>query len=442
MPRSLLISLVALAANALAGAPAQTVSFQRDIAPILQRRCVNCHSEENAKGGYRLDTFTALQTAGDSGEPTVTAGKSDHSELHRLLTLSDSTERMPQKADALPAEEIAAIKQWIDEGAAFDGADPHRPLAELVRDVHLRPAPAHYARPIPVTALAFNGDARRLAVSGYREVLLYNTADSTLARRIGGMPERITSLAWNPQKNLLAVAGGTPGQWGTVALVDVANGYKTRFLCDLPELVLAVDFAKDGSTLVAGAGDRALRVFDVSTGKVTKTLRLHADWVQDVAFNSGGTRLVTASRDRTARVLDTADWHQVASYQGHDTALLAATFSADGSRVISTGARGEGQIWHPEQANKRADLSDIGSDARQLVSGWFGFAAAGSDGAIRLYQAEKRDPWLVLQGNRSAVQSLAVSKHGDYLASGNAAGEVVIWSSQCWAPVTSFVAAP
>ena len=442
MHRSLLISLLALAANAFAGAPAQAVSFQRDIAPILQRRCVNCHGEENAKGGYRLDTFAALQTTGDSGEPPLTAGKSGHSELHRLLTLSDPTERMPQKADALPAGEIAAIKQWIDEGAAFDGADPQRPLAELARDVHLRPAPAHYARAIPVTALAFNGDGRRLAVSGYREVLLYNTVDTTLARRIGGVPERITSLAWNPQKNLLAVGGGTPGQWGTVALVDVATGYQLRFLCDLPELVLAVDFAKDGSTLVAGAGDRALRVFDVSTGKAIKTLRLHADWVQDVAFNSDGTRLVTASRDRTARVLDTSDWHQVASYQGHDTALLAATFSSDGSRVISTGARGEGQVWNPEQANKRVDLSDIGSDARQLVSGWFGVAAAGSDGAIRLYQAEQRSPWLVLQGNHDAIQALSASRNGDYLASGSASGEVIIWSSGCWAPVAQFTAKP
>ena len=441
MVRSLTTLIFVLSAAAFAGTQPGGISFQRDVAPILQRRCVNCHNEENAKGGYRADSFAALQKPGDSEAAPLAPGKPEASELHRLLVTTDADERMPQKADALPPEESAAIRDWIAQGAIYDGGDPARSVAELVRDFHLRPAPARYARPVPVTALAFNGDGRRLAVSGYREVLVWNTAEATLARRIGGMPERITALAWHPQKNLLAVAGGTPGQWGTIALIDVANGYRARFLCDLAELVLTVAFSNDGGTLVAGGGDRALRVIDTSTGKTTKVLRSHADWVQDVAFNPGGTRLVTASRDRTARVLDTADWQQVASYQGHDTALLAAAFSPDGSRVF-TSARGTGHIWHPEQANKRGELADIGNDARQLVSGDFGIAAAGSDGAIRLYQAETKEPWLVLREHRHSVQALAASRNSGLLASGSADGEVIVWSSSCWAPVARFVAVP
>jgi WD40 repeat protein len=433
--------IAASAAAALGGEPGSAVSFQRDIAPILQRRCVNCHNEDSSKGGFRLDTFAALQKPGDSEASPIIPGKPEGSEIHRLLVTADPDERMPQKADALPSEELEVIKRWIEEGAAYDGGDANRSVAELVRDFHLRPAPTKYARPVPITALAFNGDGRRLAVSGYREVLIWNTPEGTLARRIGGMPERITSLAWQPQKNLLAVAGGTPGQWGTVALIDVTNRYRVRFLCDLPELVLSAEFSKDGSTLVAGAGDRALRIFDTSSGKTTKVLRLHADWVQDVAFNPDGTRLVTASRDRTARVLDTADWHQITSYQGHDTGLLAAAFSRDGSRVITT-ARNSGHIWHPEQGNKRGDLLEIGPDARQLVSGTFGIAAGGSDGALRFYQGEGKEPWLVLKEHHDAVQSVTVSRNGDLLASGSADGEVIVWSPSCWAPVTRFFAVP
>lgn len=388
-----------------------------------------------------MDSFAALKTAGDSGAEPIVAGKAKGSELFRLLVTKDSDERMPQKADALPIEEAGLIGRWIEEGAIFDGSDPSRPLAELVRESYLRPAPDHYPRPAPVTALAFNGDGRRLAVSGYREVLLWDIARGSLARRIGGMPERISSLAWTPQKNLIAVAGGSPGQWGSVILLDANQQYRARFLCDLPELVLSVDFNREGTILVAGCGDRTLRVFDTSTGKQTKVLRLHADWVQDVAFNPGGTRLVTASRDRTARVLDTADWHQISSYQDHDTALLAATFSSDGSRVFST-AKGSGQIWHPEQANRRGTLNDLDGDARKLVSGPFGVAAGCGDGTIRFYQGESKNPWMLLSEHRDSVESLATTRNGELIASGSADGEVIVWTSACWAPLTRFVATP
>ena len=420
---------------------ARPVSFRVDVAPLLQRRCAACHCEESAKGGYRLDTFQLLQKPGDSGDATVIPGKAKDSALFKLLLAKDPEDRMPQKADALPAQEIALVERWLNAGAVYDGGDPARPLAELVRETFLRPAPAHYSRAMPITALAFNGDGKRLAVSGYREVTLWDPATGTLARRLGGMPERISALAWHPKRNLLAVAGGTPGQWGTVALVDVSHGYAIRFLCDLPEMVLSVAFDHDGTSLVVGCGDRTMRVFDVATGKQTRVLRQHADWVQAVAFNPKGTRLVSVSRDRTARVFDTATWELDATYEGHDTPVLAATFTFDGSRIF-TASRSGGHVWHPEQANKRGDLLELNGDVRQFAAGPFGVAAGCSDGAVRIYQGDGKLPWLTLPGHRDAVQSIAFSPRSEWIASGSADGEVMVWSLDCETWLVRFTAAP
>lgn len=424
-----------------AEADARPVSFRTDVAPLLRRRCAACHCEESAKGGYRLDTFALLQKPGDGGDAPVIAGRAKDSAIFKLLLAKDADDRMPQKADALPAGEIALIERWLNAGAAYDGGDPARPLAELVRETFLRPAPAHYARPVPITALAFNGDGKRLAVSGYREVTLWDPASGTIERRLGGMPERISALAWHPKRNILAVAGGTPGQWGTVAVVDVSHGWKIRFLCDLPEMVLSVAFNHDGDTLVAGCGDRTMRLFDVSTGKQTRVLRQHADWVQAVAFNPKGSQLVSVSRDRTARVFDTATWEIESTYQGHDTPVLAATFTADGSRIV-TAARGVGHVWHPEKASKRGELDELGGDVRQFAAGPFGVAAGCSDGAVRIYQAEDKLPWLTLTGHHDSVQSLAFSPRTDWIASGSADGEVIVWSFDCASPLTRFIAVP
>jgi WD40 repeat protein len=449
--RFLLLILCAVVARA-----DEAVSFRRDVAPLLQRRCANCHNEENAKGGYRLDTFALLGRAGDSGDAPLVAGKARESLVFKLLTTSDKDERMPQKADALPAEEISLIERWIAQGAASDADSEDQPLAELARERHLRPAPARYARAIPVTALAFHSDGRRLATSGYGEVLIWDAETGALLRRVGGLPERINGLAWHG--SALAVAGGTPGQWGAVALVDTVSDFHVRILCDLPEMALAVAFHPDGTTLVAGCGDRTLRVFDTTSGKKgviraltgggvafgtqRKVLRHHADWVQSVAFSPNGKRLITASRDRTARVIGTDDWEIDATYDDHGAPLLAGAFTPDGSRGVSTARGGAAHVWNLETGNKRTDFTETGGDIRALVSSPSGLVAGGADGRLRLYQDSARMPWLELAAHRTAVESLATTRGGDVLASASADGEVVIWSPQCWEPVVRFWARP
>jgi WD40 repeat protein len=430
----------------------EAVSFRRDIAPLLQRRCANCHNDDNSKGGYRLDSLARLRTPGDSGDAPITAGKPRDSLVFKLLISTDADERMPQKADPLPPDELALIERWLTQGATSDADRDDQPLAELARERHLRPAPPHYARPLAVTALAFDDSARRLASSGYREVLVWDTASGALLRRVGGLPERITGLAWHG--NTLAVAGGTPGQWGTIALVDSASDFRPRLLCDLPEMSLCLAFSPNGHTLAAGCGDRTLRLFDLDTapGKILrflgapptppqKILRHHADWIQSVAFSPSGKRLVTASRDRTARVLD-ANWELEATYDDHGAPLLASAFAPDGSRIVTTARGGSVHVWHWESTQKRGDLIDTGGEVRQLVSGPFGLAAGGADGTVRLYQMGDREPWLAMPGHRAPIESLAAATNGELLASGSADGEIIVWSALCWEPTLRFRAMP
>ncbi len=422
-------------------ASAQSVSFRTDIAPLLQRRCAACHNEDSAKGGYRLDTFAMLLRAGDGGDAPVVAGAAEKSQLYRVLIAHEAEDRMPQKADPLPEPEISLLRRWLEEGAAYDAGEPSRPLAELAREQHLRTAPLHYPRAMPITALAFSPDGQQIAVSGYREVTLWDTASGLLVRRIGGLPERITALAWNAKRNLLAVAGGTPGQWGTVALIEPSASYRIRILCDLPEVALCLAFSGDGETLGAGAGDRTLRYFDTTTGKQTRLLRQHSDWVQSLAISPSGKYLVTASRDRTARVLDFATGAVESTFTDHGSPLLSAAFLPD-SRIVTTARDGRALIWKKDTAQTRDELTELGGEIRQLAATPFGIAAACADGAVRLYQSGDKRPFLTLLGHRSAAQAITVAPHGELIASGDASGEVILWSLACGTWVTRFEASP
>jgi mono/diheme cytochrome c family protein len=87
--------------------------FAADIAPILQKNCVACHTGAAAQGKLALDSLEAVQRGGASGVALV-AGNSSASPLYQRLVTEDRTLRMPLGGKALPAETIAVIKEWID----------------------------------------------------------------------------------------------------------------------------------------------------------------------------------------------------------------------------------------------------------------------------------------------------------------------------------------
>ena len=107
----LLFSLLTTAA--LADKP---VSFRTDVAPLLHRRCARCHDEDSAKGRYRLDSLVRVWKTGESDLPPVVAGKPGESELYLRLVETAPDERMPQKADALPAAEVAIVSGGFARG--------------------------------------------------------------------------------------------------------------------------------------------------------------------------------------------------------------------------------------------------------------------------------------------------------------------------------------
>jgi len=102
---------------ALANSAMGEVSFRRDVAPILLKQCQGCHGAEKSKGKFRLDSFERLMKAGESKDAPVAAGKPGASAIYRLITAKDEDDRMPQKADPLPAAQSQASSRPISTRA-------------------------------------------------------------------------------------------------------------------------------------------------------------------------------------------------------------------------------------------------------------------------------------------------------------------------------------
>lgn len=92
------------------------IDFQRDIAPVLQSRCLGCHQDRIRQGGLALHSSMELKKGGESGE-IIDPGDPDASYLMDLITPHKGTAEMPQEAAPLTEDEVQAFRLWIKQGA-------------------------------------------------------------------------------------------------------------------------------------------------------------------------------------------------------------------------------------------------------------------------------------------------------------------------------------
>jgi mono/diheme cytochrome c family protein len=142
-----LIALSALFSLAVwQSSAADKVDFVKQVRPIIEQNCVKCHGSEKQKGKLRLDSKEAAMKGGKDGVVIVT-GNADKSELVRRITLPKSDDDfMPNEGDPLAKEQIALLRDWINQGAewpetaqAAGQSEPSNPLAGLPAD--FKPGP-------------------------------------------------------------------------------------------------------------------------------------------------------------------------------------------------------------------------------------------------------------------------------------------------------------
>src|SRR5262249_42122418 len=141
------------------------------VGAIFQSKCVACHDHTTRQSGLSLESFDSLMAGGKRGA-AITPGKSGESLLVKYI---DGTlkPRMPL-GDELGAEEIGAIKAWIDTAAKGPGVAT-APTAESPKTEaqaglpDIKPAVPVKAA---ISSLAFTPGGGMLAIGRYKEIEL------------------------------------------------------------------------------------------------------------------------------------------------------------------------------------------------------------------------------------------------------------------------------
>ncbi len=402
--------------------PAEKVTFDDHILPIFREKCGTCHNANDKKGDLVLDNYSAAMRGGGSGEVIKTDGDADGSTLYKVIAHIEEP-FMPPAQPKMPDAQIALIKKWIEGGALENaGSKAKAKKNTMVAKVEVsnqRPAgpppmPENLSveplvvtsRANAVTAMAANPWSPLIAVSGHKQIILYDTATTDVAGILPYPEGQAHILKFSRNGQLLLAAGGRGAHSGKVILFDVKTGARVAEVGAEYDVCLAADVSADHTLVALGGPKKIVRVYSVETGELVYEKNKHTDWITalefspdgvllatadrsnglvvweaftgrefyflsghqsviwDVTWSPDGNLLATASEDTTIKLWEMQNGGLVRSWGAHGGGVTSVDFTRD-SRLVSTGRDNTGKIWDlaGKQLQALGGLSDIGTDA-------------------------------------------------------------------------------
>src|SRR5262249_34561451 len=103
----------------------EPVSYAREIATILDNKCVGCHSSALSESRLNLEEVAGMLKGGKRG-PALVPGKAEQSGLFQMAAHRVEPVMPPQDKPVnrpMSPEELGLLKLWIDAGAKDDSAE-------------------------------------------------------------------------------------------------------------------------------------------------------------------------------------------------------------------------------------------------------------------------------------------------------------------------------
>jgi len=117
-----------------------SLTFNKDVRPILAANCYACHGPDrnNRQAGLRLDREEVAKAALASGHIAIVPGAPEKSALIQRITEPDEQKRMPHVSsgkERLGRAQIDTLRQWIEQGAPWEAHWSYLPPVRSPRPV-------------------------------------------------------------------------------------------------------------------------------------------------------------------------------------------------------------------------------------------------------------------------------------------------------------------
>jgi WD40 repeat protein len=291
------------------------------------------------------------------------------------------------------------------------------------------------AREGEVSSVAFSRDGRLLAAGGKDgEVHLWGAARLNWHEAIKAH-EGACFLAISPDARLLATIGRSDG---SVKLWDIATrpARLARRLPGFRRTWTRILFTPDGNTLIAGADDETVRLWDLRSeaGSDGTDRSIPARSAGPLALSRDGRTLAVCSGGREASRITFWDIGSGAPKRlpveiPPEGLVQSVTLSPDG-RMVVTGST-TAILWDSATGRllRRLPIPTGVVLAAEFSPDGAKMATAGSDGVVRVWNARSGTQLAALEGHTGRITSLAYSPGGETLASASVDGTTRLWDT-------------
>ena len=165
----------------------------------------------------------------------------------------------------------------------------------------------------PITALAVSPDGRELVAGSQAGISVLSLPDIKVTRSLVTELESIHDIRFSPDGRRIAVAGGTPAQFGLVEILEWPSAKTITRIREHDDVVYSVAWHPEGHWLATASLDGVCSIVAADSGQLSHRIEGHSkgltgvEWVRPAmspAPNSGlkNSFIVTSSLDQTLRV--------------------------------------------------------------------------------------------------------------------------------------------
>ncbi|MHC5541136.1 WD40 repeat domain-containing protein, partial [Singulisphaera rosea] len=307
--------------------------------------------------------------------------------------------------------------------------------------------------------LAFSPNGKVLVVGGDRTLLTWDVTSGSrhlqaqpAARHdetatLIGHEDSIRELFLSDDGRTLACLGNS----GAVRVWDVPKRIEQKKGSRSASFVQIITLSRDGSKLAIGTSGfgvednkrtvhSGVQIWETRTGKHFEAPKVHSDVMKAVEFTPDGSTLITASRDGDIRFWDSTALTPKPEILKNEQGVESLRISPDGKLMAVAAHMGSIALWDIASRSRLSTFTHPGHirdvrfspDGRTLAVG--GGArhdepggSARMPGALTLWDVPEGRPRFPPLGQKGWINSLAFSPDGQVLGASSEGNQVILW---------------
>ncbi len=373
----------------------------------------------------------------------VTAAEAESKKLTAAATAAakkiTSSERSVKVAGTTLVKIKARLVDRTKEKTALDGVAKQA-------DAALAEAKKQAAVLSPIKSVAFSEDGKQIVTGDdSQKVRLWDTLSGKELDTLTGHTGIVSAVAYTSKTSVISGSAdktvliqSTQPVWSLVAQLG-ADAKNPSNVSDSPisNRALCLDFSPDGKVLAVGGGDPSrsgeIMLWDIATGKVVRTFEnAHSDTVLGLRFSPTGKSLLSGAADKFVKIFDVASGKFVKSFEGHTHHVLDVSWKADESTIVSSGADNVIKVWNIETGEQKRTIKGYSKQVTSISFIGLGanIVSGGGDKTVRLHLTTNGSNFRNLSGSTDYVYSVAGNRDETIVIAGGEDGILRVWDAK------------